>query len=73
MTAENNENNQKIKDGPVSSKLDEVGYGSKVWINNMSLNFVFITYWIGMLPILGFLKLIFFLSSPRKIKDKNSW
>ena len=73
MAAESGENDQEIKDGPVSSKLDEVGYGSKVWINNMSLNFVFITYWIGMLPILGFLKLIFFLSSPRKIKDKNSW
>ena len=60
-----------MQDGPLTFKLDEVGYGSKIWINNMSLNFAFIVYWLGMLVILLIVKLIIKLTFPKKLKKSS--
>ena len=60
-----------MEDGPITPKLDEIGYGSKIWINNMSLNFVFIVYWLGMLVICGICKLIIKYTFPKKLKKSS--
>ena len=60
-----------MEDGALTPKLDEVGYGSKIWINNMSLNFAFIAYWLGMLVILRIVKFINKYTCPKKLKKSS--